>query len=157
MNRKSLQLLLNLALTIGAIGLIAPAFRDSGESHLQNPHWPGHAKLHMMWFLAGIFFSGLVQLYLIWIRKRDAYGLILCWQVCNLLGFWTAALSAPLYRGAVVDPIYHMQIMGISENLIAFSFFSAVWLAACGLYAAWRRQSQIDNQREAAAQEQAHA
>jgi hypothetical protein len=157
MNRNALRLLLHLALTLGAFGLIAPAFRDSGASHLQNPHWHPHAKLHMMWFLAGGFFSGLVHLYLIWIRRRNDYGLILSWQLCNLLGFWTAALSAPLYRGAVVDPMYHLQIVGISENLVAFAFFSGVWLLALALYAVWRRGAHGETNSAAAGRDQAHA
>ncbi len=140
MKRDTLRLFLNIILTIGALEFFGPALRDSDASHLQNPHWPGHAKVHMMWFIGYLFFSGVAQIYLIWLRKREDYPLVLGWQLCNLLGFWTAVLTAPLYSGAVVDPQYHMQILGINENLVAFTFFTVVWLCAGGVYAALTRQ-----------------
>lgn len=37
---------------IGAILFFGPFLRDANASHLLNPTWPGHARLHFMWAIA---------------------------------------------------------------------------------------------------------
>src|SRR2546423_10906747 len=72
-------------LTITCIEFFGPIGRDTNWTHLLNPTWPGHARIHLVWFLALIFFSGLANLYLIWFRRpRDLRDL---W----LSDYWQAA------------------------------------------------------------------
>ena len=130
MNEK-LFLPVRILLTLGAAEFFGPALRDSGVSHLQNPEWPGHSKVHMMWFIAYLFASGLSQIYLIWFRRPLDHGnlsIAFIWQFCNLFAFWSAVFLAPVYGGAVIDGKYHTQILGINENILAFSIFSLLWL-----------------------------
>jgi hypothetical protein len=126
--------ILNIVLTLGALEFFGPALRDSDVSHLQNPLWPGHAKVHMMWFISYLLFSGIAQIYLIWFRKPSDPALVLGWQLCNLLAFWSAVILAPLYGGAVVDGVYHTQILGINENILAFTLLGIVWLVGLVLF-----------------------
>lgn len=126
--------MLNIVLTLGALEFFGPALRDSDVSHLQNPSWPGHAKVHMMWFIAYLFFSGVAQVYLIWFRKPSDPALVLGWQLSNLLAFWSAVILAPVYGGAVVDGVYHAQILGINENILAFTLLGIVWLIGLILF-----------------------
>ncbi|MCE9598285.1 MAG: hypothetical protein K8S54_09990 [Spirochaetia bacterium] len=139
MNTQSTIRILKIVLTIGAMEFFGPAIRDSDVSHLQNPAWPGHAKVHMMWFIAYLFFSGTAQIYLIWFRKPSDPGLALGWQLCNLLAFWSAVVLAPFYGGAVIDGVYHTQILGINENILAFSLFTIVWIIALSLFTKLRK------------------
>jgi hypothetical protein len=126
--------ILNIVLTLGALEFFGPALRDSDVSHLQNPLWPGHAKVHMMWFISYLLFSGIAQIYLIWFRKPSDPALVLGWQLCNLLAFWSAVILAPLYGGAVVDRMYHAQILGINENILAFTLLGIVWIVGLVLF-----------------------
>jgi len=65
--------------------------KDTGASHLMNPEWVGHARIHLGWLLGFMFFSGLANLYLIWFRQpkiKDNLKVVALWQGMHLLGFW---------------------------------------------------------------------
>lgn len=124
-----------LALTVIAVILFfGPLLRDANASHLLNPTWPGHARLHFMWALTFMFGSGLVNLYYLWRRPPDLSVLRLCalWQATSLLGgFWTAVLLADLYGGTIRDPEHHLELLGVNENLLVFGAL-ALLLALVG-------------------------
>jgi hypothetical protein len=120
-------------LTITAFEFFGPIARDTNWTHLLNPTWPGHARIHLVWFLALIFFSGLANLYLIWLRRpRDVRDLWLSvyWQGANLASFWVACLLSPLYGGAITLPDTHTLILGIDENVVVFAILSSILAAA---------------------------
>ena len=120
-------------LTITCIEFFGPIGRDTNWTHLLNPTWPGHARIHLVWFLALIFLSGLANLYLIWFRRpRDLRDLWLSvyWQAANLGSFWIACLLSPLYGGVITLPDTHVQILGIDENVVVFAILSAILAAA---------------------------
>ncbi len=82
---------------IAVILFFGPLLRDSNESHLLNPTWPGHARLHFMWAISFMFCSGLANLYYLWAKPLDLAVLRLCavWQATSLFGgFWTAVGTA---------------------------------------------------------------
>ena len=102
-----------ILLTISAFEFFGPIFRDYSPSHAFNPDWPGHARVHLVWLLGFMFFSGLANLYLIWFRRpRDVRDLWLsiAWQACNLGGFWIAYLLASSYGGLIVVEGIHTTI-----------------------------------------------
>lgn len=114
-----------VVLTLIAVVLfMGPLIRDSNPSHLTNVTWPGHARLHFMWAISFMFFSGIANLYYLWIgRPLELATLYLCgtWQACSLLGgFWFAVVTADLYGGTIRDPQYHAMILGINENVFIF-------------------------------------
>ncbi|MEL6675444.1 MAG: hypothetical protein AAFR61_24765 [Bacteroidota bacterium] len=122
-------LIAKILLTIGVFEFFGPMIKDTGASHLMNHDWVGHAKVHLAWLLGYMFFSGLANLYFIWVRKPfDLKHLYLSclWQATHLVGFWAAILFVPLYDGAIVDHHYHTSILGIDENIFVFMVLSIV-------------------------------
>jgi hypothetical protein len=131
-----------ILLTLTALEFFGPILRDINATHALNPSWVGHARLHLIWLLAFMGLSGIANLYLIWFRRpfdvRDLW-LSAAWQACNLGGFWIAVVLAPAYGGAVTLPETHVHILGLDENVVAFTILSALLIAAG---AALRRASE---------------
>lgn len=122
-----------ILLTIGCLEFFGPMVKDTGVSHLMNEHWVGHARIHLAWLLGFMFFSGLANLYFIWLRKpkrKENLSVVAIWQSMHILGFWGAVITAPLYDGQLVDHHYHVYILGIEENTFVFGVLSLVLLAA---------------------------
>ena len=124
-------LAIQVALTFTALEFFGPTVRDIGESHLVNPTWVGHARLHLGWLLGFMFLSGLANLWLIWVRRELRLSAL--WQSCNLGGFWIAVVFNPVYEGSITVPGIHMDVFGIDENVFAFSVLTIVlagaWIA----------------------------
>lgn len=116
-------------LTVTGFEFFGPIVRDFNASHAMNPAWVGHARLHLVWLLGFMLFSGLANLYLVWFRRpfevRNLW-LSAAWQCCNLGGFWLAALLAPTYGGLVKVPDEHLQFLGVNENVLVFAILSTV-------------------------------
>jgi hypothetical protein len=110
-------------LTLGVLEFFGPIARDASPTHLLNPAWVGHARFHLMWMLVFMALSGLCNLYLIWGRRpfqvSNLYVAWL-WQACNIFGFWGAALLESRYGGSIVDPSFHLTVLGLNENIFAF-------------------------------------
>ena len=126
-------LIAKVLLTIGVFEFFGPLFKDTGASHLMNTEWVGHARVHLAWLLGYMFFSGLANLYFIWIRKpfKLSHLYLSClWQATHLAGFWAAILFVPVYEGAIVDHRYHTSIMGVDENIFAFSVLTIILIIA---------------------------
>jgi hypothetical protein len=125
--------LVRIALTLTAFEFFGPVLRDFHPSHALNPDWVGHARVHLVWLLGFMGFSGIANLYLIWLRRpfdlRDLW-LSAAWQGCNLGGFWVAYLLTPIYDGLITVPGIHYQILGFDENVFAFSILSIILLVA---------------------------
>ncbi|MEM1321837.1 MAG: hypothetical protein AAGG75_16375 [Bacteroidota bacterium] len=122
-----------ILLTLGCIEFFGPMIKDSGESHLMNAEWVGHARIHLAWLLGFMFFSGLANLYFIWFRQprtKENLNIVVIWQAMHLLGFWFAVAFAPMYEGQLVDHRYHTYIFGIEENTFVFSIMSVVLVIA---------------------------
>jgi len=116
-------------LTIGSFEFFGPILRDYSPSHAFNPTWVGHARVHLVWLLGFMFFSGLANVWLIWLRRprttRDLWLSVL-WQACNLGGFWAAYVLAPSYGGQIAVPGIHTHIFGVDENVFVFAVLSVV-------------------------------
>jgi hypothetical protein len=129
----SLIRLAQLLLTLTALEFFGPIARDINATHALNPDWVGHARLHLIWLLAFMGLSGVVNLWLIWFRRpfdlRNLW-LSVAWQACNLGGFWVAVVLAPAYGGAVTMPDTHVKVLGLDENVVAFTVLSALLLAS---------------------------
>jgi hypothetical protein len=127
-----------ILLTVVALEFFGPVFRDFSASHAFNPAWVGHARVHLVWLLGFMAFSGVANVYLIWFRRpedpRDLW-LSVAWQSCNLGGFWLAYLLAPVYQGEMTMPGFHVHILGIDENVFAFSVLSVLLVIAAALLA----------------------
>lgn len=133
MDQSKLYRTVQILLTIGCLEFFGPMVKDTGVSHLLNPEWVGHARIHLGWLLGFMFFSGLANLYLIWWKKPKAKSnltMSALWQGTHLAGFWCAVVLAPSYGGQLVDHRYHTFILGIEENAFVFGVLTIVLLAA---------------------------
>ena len=136
-NKPRSLLVVRIMLTICAMEFFGPWVKDYSESHLFNPDWVGHARVHMMWLLGFFLFSGIANMYLIWfvrpLRQIHLY-VSFAWLAANLLGFWVAIAMVPVYDGVIVVPEHHIMILGVEENIFVFSVLSAILLGAFGLF-----------------------
>jgi hypothetical protein len=136
MSRDARILAARIALTFTAFEFFGPIVRDFHPSHALNPDWVGHARVHLVWLLGFMGLSGVANLYLIWFRRpfelRNLW-LSVCWQSCNLGGFWIAYVLVPVYDGAITVPGLHTHVFGIDENVFAFGVLSLVMAAAVAL------------------------
>jgi hypothetical protein len=125
--------IVQVLLTVAALEFFGPIVRDYSDSHALNPTWVGHARVHLVWLLGFMFFSGLANLYLIWFRQppelRNLW-LSIMWQGSNLGGFWVAYVLAPSYEGEITVPGIHTEILGYDENVFVFSVLTVVLIAA---------------------------
>ena len=120
-------------LTLGALEFFGPILRDTNSSHLLNPEWAGHARFHLMWNLMLWLCLGIFCLYLIWWRRPFTLSnlyLALILQGFNVVAFWGAVALGPLYAAQVFDTKIHIGFLNVNENIIAFIFFSLLWIAS---------------------------
>ncbi|MGB5702261.1 MAG: hypothetical protein WBM48_05560 [Polyangiales bacterium] len=121
--------LAQVLLTLSVFEFFGPIVRDTSVTHIFNPAWVGHARFHLAWALVFMGLSGLCNLYLIWFRRPHAISnlyLSWAWQACNIFGFWGAAILERSYGGSIVDPEFHLRILGLNENVFAFVVLTAI-------------------------------
>jgi hypothetical protein len=136
MSERNIVRIVRVLLTITALEFFGPIVRDYGPSHVFNPTWVGHARVHLVWLLAFMGFSGLVNLWLVWLRRpedvRDLW-LSVAWQCCNLGGFWVAYALVDSYEGSITMPDTHVHILGWDENVFVFAVLSVVMAVTIAL------------------------
>ena len=62
-----------ILLTLTALEFFGPILRDINATHALNPEWVGHARLHLIWLLAFMGFSGIANL---WLRGRHVSAVL---------------------------------------------------------------------------------
>jgi hypothetical protein len=87
-----------LALCLAPIAVLVPIL-EVGPTHVFNPDWPGHARLHEVWQLIGNTALCFFSFWLAWQRRDWVLACILGLIPC--LGFLTALGLAPLYGGTM--------------------------------------------------------
>ena len=111
---------------------IVPLLADLNETHLLNPNWMPHAKLHLAWLLGTNSLLALYSMYLIWIRSLIIQAGLIGGFV--MLGFWIAAVFKNSYGGLFVDPnIDAPTILGLNPNVFAFMFVTIFLVAGISL------------------------
>ena len=98
-----------LMMSIGTVvaGFV-PLLVDLSPTHVLNPAWPAHARLHEVWLLATGSLLALVTLYFIWFnRERPRFGIAMGAVLGSVLlgGFFVASATSSLYGGILVDPV----------------------------------------------------
>lgn len=99
------RVLMSLGLVM--VGVI-PLLVDLTPTHVFNPAWPAHARLHEVWLLCTGALLTLVNLYFVWLyRERPRFGLTLAGVLGSALvgGFFIASATASGYGGVLVDPL----------------------------------------------------
>lgn len=99
------RVLMSLGLVM--VGVI-PLIVDLSPTHVLNPAWPAHARLHEVWLLSsGAMFTAVNLYFVWWYRERPRFGLTLAGVLGSVLlgGFFIASATASLYGGVLVDPV----------------------------------------------------
>lgn len=109
---------------------IAPLFADLNATHVLNPEWTPHSRVHMVWLLGTNSCIAVLALWLLWVRAQLVLSAIL--GLCVMAGFWIAVATSPLYGGALSDARgIDTKILGIEGN--AFVFGIIVMLLVAGV------------------------
>ena len=97
-----------------------PIIVDIGSSHLFNPDWDAHARVHEVWRLSTNFLIFGLGIYLLWVKKNEVLSAFL--SLCIHLGFVFSAATMSLYGGAATtEGVSEPSIIGIPFNVFIFS------------------------------------
>jgi beta-lactamase regulating signal transducer with metallopeptidase domain len=113
-----------LSLSVATFGLVVPLL-EINTTHVFNPLWHGHARLHEVWQLGTNSMIALVCLWLAWrradIRSAAALGLIV------VLGFLAAFVLGPTYGGSMRHADgSELTIAGVNAAVIVMVAAAAV-------------------------------
>ena len=112
----------SIALICAGLG---PLSIDVGITHLLNPDWDAHARVHEVWRLSTNSFIAFIGLYLIWIMQKELLAALL--SLCLLLGFWVSVFLMPFYDGlAVGQGVGELEPFGVPINIISFAVVSII-------------------------------
>ncbi len=102
------------------VGGIVPIVVDVGSSHLFNPDWDAHARVHEVWRLSTNFLIFSLGIYLLWVKKNEVLSAFL--SLCIHLGFVFSAATMSLYGGAAIgEGVPEPSVIGIPLNVFIFS------------------------------------
>ena len=109
-----------------------PIAADFNATHLFNPDWLPHAKLHMMTVFTTSVALGIFGLYLVWGRTQSRPERLRLSAVLGLvyvIGLIVASLTMPMYGGSLYWTDTEPSPAKLSdENLIVFLVTGAVFL-----------------------------
>tara|TARA_B100000497_G_C7669631_1_gene404026 strand:+ start:521 stop:925 length:405 start_codon:yes stop_codon:yes gene_type:complete len=112
----------SIALICAGLG---PLSIDVGITHLLNPDWDAHARVHEVWRLSTNSFIAFIGLYLIWIMQKELLAALL--SLCLLLGFWVSVFLMPFYDGlAVGQGVDELEPFGVPINIISIAVVSII-------------------------------
>ena len=135
-----------LLVTVGIAfyALVVPIF-ELNESHLFNPAWEPHVRLHEAWQLTTNCAIGLFSLWLVWVRGNIRLSSLMTLLVTG--GFLLAYALRDSYGGSMVlSDGTEKMILGINLGLFAYSLAIGLALIACVLdsrQAVGQRRGQI--------------
>jgi hypothetical protein len=110
------RILTSVCLILAGIG---PLLLDIGDTHLFNPSWDEHSRVHEVWRLATNFMVTSLGLYLIWNKNMLSIASLL--SLCMILGFMVSVITMPLYNGLAVGiGIDELDPFGIPLNIFSF-------------------------------------
>ncbi|MDB3951720.1 hypothetical protein N9424_01925 [Gammaproteobacteria bacterium] len=120
------KVLTSLCLILAGMG---PLLLDIGDTHLFNPNWDEHSRVHEVWRLATNSMIALLGLYLIW--KKNMLSIASLLSLCMILGFMISIITMPFYNGLAVGVgIDELKSFGIPLNIFAFIVVLAVQIIA---------------------------
>ena len=108
-------------------GGILPILVEVNDSHLINPDWESHARVHEAWRLSTNFLVFSLGIYLLWFKNKEILAGLL--SLCIHLGFVMAAILMPIYGGEPVgEGIPEPEILMVPFNVF---FFGSMFLLQC--------------------------
>ena len=110
------RLLTSLCLILAGTG---PLLLDIGDTHLFNPDWDEHSRVHEVWRLATNFMIAFLGLYLIW--KKNMHSIASLLSLCMILGFMISVITMPFYNGLAVGiGVDELRPFNIPLNILSF-------------------------------------
>jgi hypothetical protein len=110
------KVLTSLCLVLAGIG---PLLLDIGDTHLFNPNWDEHSRVHEVWRLATNSMIAFLGLYLIW--KKNMLSIASLLSLCMILGFMISVITMPFYNGLAVGVgIEELRLFAIPLNILSF-------------------------------------
>ena len=107
------------------LGTILPLIVDTGHTHLLNPDWDAHSRVHEVWRLSTNIFIAGIGLYLLWISNYSLLPALL--SVCIVLGFFSAIFTMSLYGGVPIgEGIDAPNPYGIPANIFVFLIIAII-------------------------------
>jgi len=88
-----------LTLALIPFGVLTPIL-ELGVTHVINPDWPGHARLHEVWQLLTNSSLAMLCLWLIWCSRQLRLAALIAFIIS--LGFLVAYALSPLYGGTML-------------------------------------------------------
>ncbi|WP_439888204.1 hypothetical protein ACSX1C_03190 [Pseudomonas sp. MBLB4123] len=122
-----------LLVTLGIVfyAVVVPVF-EINASHVFNPQWTPHARLHEVWQLATNCAIGAFSLWLVWLRNEIRLSSLLTLFVTG--GFLLAYGLRHNYGGSMLlSDGSEKLIFGINLGLFAYSLAIALAAVAVGL------------------------
>ena len=110
------KVLTSLCLVLAGIG---PLLLDIGDTHLFNPNWDEHSRVHEVWRLATNSMIAFLGLYLIW--KKNMLSIASLLSLCMIVGFMISLVTMPYYNGLAVGiGIEELRPFNIPLNILSF-------------------------------------
>ena len=110
------KLLTSLCLILAGMG---PLLLDMGDTHLFNPNWDEHSRVHEVWRLATNVMIAFLGLYLIW--KKNMHSIASLLSLCMILGFMISVITMPFYNGLAVGiGVDELRPFNIPLNILSF-------------------------------------
>ena len=107
------------------LGTILPLIVDTGHTHLLNPDWDAHSRVHEVWRLSTNIFVAGIGLYLLWISNYSLLPALL--SLCIVLGFFSAIFTMSLYGGVPIgEGIDEPNPFGIPANIFVFFIIAII-------------------------------
>ena len=120
------KILTSLCLILAGMG---PLLLDIGDTHLFNPNWDEHSRVHEVWRLATNSMIAFLGLYLIW--KKNMLSIASLLSLCMILGFMISIITMPFYNGLAVGVgIDELKPFSIPLNIFTFIVVLAVQIIA---------------------------
>ena len=104
-------------------------YLEMNASHVFNPQWPGHARLHEVWQLTTNISLGLVALWLSWKEQRIQMAAVI--SICVMGGVLVAHMSEGLYGGTLLSGNIARTVLGL--ELAAFVALVVVILSVVAI------------------------
>jgi hypothetical protein len=121
-----------LLVTLGIVfyAVVVPIF-ELNDSHVFNPNWEAHARLHEVWQLATNCAIGAFSFWLVWFKANLRLSSLMTFFVTG--GFLLAYALRDSYGGSMVlSDGSEKMILGINLGLFAYTL--AIILALLALY-----------------------
>ena len=107
------------------LGTMLPLIVDTGHTHLLNPDWDAHSRVHEVWRLSTNIFIAAIGLYLLWVSNYLLLPALL--SSCIVMGFFSAIFTMSLYDGVTIgEGINEPNPFGIPANIFVFLIIAII-------------------------------